>query len=196
MLARLHLAGAGYPPTRENTLGPAGWPALLAGSLAGADTVQKGLSAELSAMLAQILAAWPKNLPHGHIHADLFPDNVFFLDGAVSGVIDFLFAATDYYAYDVAVCLNAWCFELDHQFNATKARALLQGYRSVRPLLPAEEVAMPVLCQGAAMRFMLTRLHDWLHPSHDALVTRKDPLEYWRKLRFHVAIRDFHDYGI
>ncbi len=130
---------------------------------------------------------WPSGLPRGHIHADLFPDNVFFLDGAISGLIDFYFAATDLLAYDVAVCLNAWCFEPDFQFNVTKARALLRGYTRVRPLEAAERASLPVLCQGAALRFLLTRLFDWVNTPAGAMVTRKDPLEYARRLRFHMG---------
>ncbi len=158
--------------------------------------MQSGLGAELAAALEKILAAWPASLPRGHIHADLFPDNVFFLDGRVSGLIDFYFAATDLYAYDVAVCLNAWCFEADLSLNVTKARALLRGYQAARPLSPAEQAALPVLCQGAAIRFLLTRLYDWLHTPPGALVTRKDPIDYLRRLRFHLAARDAAAYGL
>ena len=194
-LAALHLAGRDYAPTRANALGPAGWPPLLARCDAGTETVQPGLGAELDRALAAILAAWPTDLPIGHIHADLFPDNVFFLDGALSGLIDFYFAATDLLAYDVAVCLNAWCFEPDGSLNVTKARALLAGYGGVRALGPAERAALPVLCQGAAIRFLLTRLYDWVNTPPGALVTRKDPLEYLRRLRFHLSARDEHAYG-
>jgi homoserine kinase type II len=195
-LAALHVAGAGYAPERPNALGPAGWAPLLARSRPRADEMQSGLGAELAAALEKILAAWPASLPRGHIHADLFPDNVFFLDGRVSGLIDFYFAATDLYAYDVAVCLNAWCFEADLSLNVTKARALLRGYQAARPLSPAEQAALPVLCQGAAIRFLLTRLYDWLHTPPGALVTRKDPIDYLRRLRFHLAARDAAAYGL
>ena len=195
-LAGLHLAGAGYAPQRPNALGPAGWPPLLEGSRARADEVAPGLSAELDAALAAILSAWPANLPRGHIHADLFPDNVFFLEGRLSGLIDFYFAATDLLAYDLAVCLNAWCFEPDFAFNVTKARALLRAYDAARPLDAAERAALPVLCQGAALRFLLTRLYDWLHTPADAFVTRKNPLDYLRRLRFHLAARDPDAYGV
>jgi homoserine kinase type II len=146
--------------------------------------------------LAGILAAWPEFLPSGHIHADLFPDNVFFLEGHVSGLIDFYFAATDYYAYDVAICLNAWCFERDFSFNVTKSQALLRGYRRHRELDAPERAAMPVLAQGAAMRFLLTRLYDWLNTPAGALVTRKDPLDYLRRLRFHQAASSEAAYGL
>jgi homoserine kinase type II len=195
-LAALHLAGADYVPTRDNALGPQGWMPLLDRSRAYGDSVQTGLLADLDGALSRILAAWPANLPRGHIHADLFPDNVFFLDQRLSGLIDFYFAATDLLAYDIAVCLNAWCFEADFSFNVTKGRALLAAYRAVRPLSAAETAALPVLCQGAAIRFLLTRLYDWLNTPEGALVTRKDPLEYWRRLRFHLAARDASAYGI
>ncbi len=195
-LASLHLAGADYASTRRNALGPDGWPPLLERSSARADGVQPGLAVELDAALAGILAAWPSGLPIGHIHADLFPDNVFFLDGRLSGLIDFYFAATDILAYDIAVCLNAWCFEQDFSFNVTKARALLSSYAATRPLSAEERAALPVLCQGAALRFLLTRLYDWLNTPAGALVTRKDPLEYLRRLRFHLAAPDEHAYGI
>jgi homoserine kinase type II len=194
-LARLHLAGQGFTPARPNALGPAAWRKLLA-RCGNADTVQAGLAAELSAALDGILARWPADLPTGHIHADLFPDNVFFLGEHLSGLIDFYFACTDILVYDIAVCLNAWCFEPDFAFNATSARALLRGYASVRALSDAERSALPALAAGAAMRFLLTRLFDWLNTPAGALVTRKDPLEYYRRLRFHLGIGDFHAYGL
>jgi homoserine kinase type II len=200
-LARLHLAGEGYAATRANALGPAGWGPLLGrarDSLAatGADAATAALCDELDAALGATLAAWPKGLPVGHIHADLFPDNVFFLDGRLSGLIDFYFAATDLLAYDVAVCLNAWCFEPDYMFNVTKARALLGAYDAVRPLSAAERAALPLLCRGAAIRFSLTRLFDWINTPPGALVTRKDPMEYIRRLRFFLTARDEHALGL
>lgn len=194
-LARLHEAGADYQPTRENALGPAGWRALFERAASRADEVQQGLAHDLDAALDAIIGGWPAGLPRGHIHADLFPDNVFFLDGEISGLIDFYFAATDLYAYDIAVCLNAWCFEPDFSFNVTKSRTMLRGYEAVRRLDEAERAALPVLCQGAAIRFLLTRLYDWLNTPADALVTKKDPLAYWRRLRFHQAATGPGSYG-
>jgi homoserine kinase type II len=195
-LAALHVAGRDYAPRRRNALGPDDWRPLLERSRARAEEVQPGLTDQLDRALARILDAWPEGLPVGHIHADLFPDNVFFLDGRVSGLIDFYFAATDVFAYDIAVCLNAWCFEPDFAFNVTKARAMLKGYAAVREISSAERAAFPVLCQGAAIRFLLTRLFDWLNTPPSALVTRKDPLEYLRRLRFHLAASDEHAYGL
>jgi homoserine kinase type II len=195
-LAELHVAGVSFPPKRMNALGPAAWKPLLDRCRARADEVQTGLAAELDEALSRILSAWPEGLPEGHIHADLFPDNVFFLGGELSGMIDFYFACTDLLAYDIAVCLNAWCFEPDFAFNITRARAFLRAYGAVRPLSEAELAALPILCQGAAMRFLLTRLFDWLNTPPGALVTRKSPIEYLRKLRFHLAARDAHAYGV
>lgn len=196
-LARLHLAGLGYAPVRANALGPPAWPTLLERSRAEGDRVQDGLVAELDEALGRILPAWPRQgLPRGQIHADLFPDNVFFLGRQLSGVIDFYFACTDLLAYDLAVCLNAWCFELDRQFNVTKAALLVRGYESVRRLEASERAALPVLAQGAAIRFLLTRLYDWLNRAPGALVTPKHPLDYLRRLRFHLAAEDAGAYGL
>ena len=195
-LARLHLAGLDYAPKRRNALGPDAWEPLLARCRDRADEVSPGLGAELQPALAQVLSAWPHALPAGHIHADLFPDNVFFLEGKVSGLIDFYFAATDLFAYDLAICLNAWCFEPDYSFNVTKARCLLSAYTAIRPLSPSERAALPVLCQGAAIRFVLTRLFDWLHAQPGAYVTPKDPIDYLRRLRFHLHAPSEHAYGI
>jgi homoserine kinase type II len=195
-LASLHLAGQDYTPTRRNALGPDGWRPLFERVRPRANEVAPGLAGELDDALTAILGAWPSGLPVGHIHADLFPDNVFFLDGRLSGLIDFYFAATDTLAYDLAVCLNAWCFEPDYAFNVTKARAMLGAYAAQRPLSAAERAALPVLCQGAAIRFLLTRLYDWVNTPPGAMVTRKDPIEYLRRLRFHLAAPDEHAYGI
>ncbi|WP_376100255.1 homoserine kinase [Roseomonas sp. CCTCC AB2023176] len=205
-LAALHAAGEGYDIERPNALGPAGWAPLLERCRPNGDTVQAGLCDELDAQLRGILQDWPRDLPRGHIHADLFPDNVFFLDDAdrqprVSGLIDFYFACTDLLAYDIAVCLNAWCFEPDRfsnagQFNVTKARALLRGYAARRALTEAERNALPVLCRGAAIRFLLTRLYDWTNTPPGALVTRKDPMEYLRRLRFHAQAEGPGAYGL
>lgn len=205
-LAALHAAGDGFSAERPNSLGPQAWGPLLERCRPNGDTVQPGLCAELDGHLASILQDWPPlsgpgALPRGHIHADLFPDNVFFLEGTdrrprVSGLIDFYFACTDTLAYDVAICLNAWCFEPDLAFNVTKARALLAGYNAVRPLSADEMAALPVLCRGAALRFLLTRLYDWANTPLGAMVTRKDPLEYLRRLRFHAAAKEVSAYGV
>jgi homoserine kinase type II len=195
-LAELHLAGADFKMTRANALSVAGWRQLYDTAKARADTVQAGLAAMIAGELEALASCWPRDLPQGVIHADLFPDNVFFLGDRLSGLIDFYFACTDTLAYDVAICLNAWCFEPDHSYNVTKGRALLQAYAGKRPLSAAERAALPLLARGAATRFLLTRLVDWLNVPPGALVKPKDPLEYHRKLRFHQAVASVRDYGI
>lgn len=186
-LARLHLAAHGYLGRRANALGQDAWAPMFAGLTRAADDLKPGLSAVISQDLATLAAAWPKALPQGTIHADLFPDNVFFLDDKFAAAIDFYFACDDALAYDLAVCLNAWCFEADGGFNVTAARALVAGYERHRPLSAAERAALPILAWGAAMRFFLTRLNDWGSTPAGALVKPKDPLEYERKLAVHRA---------
>ena len=195
-LAELHRAGASFRMTRANDLAVAGWRSLFESCRTRATEAQPGLAEELAAELVLLETSWPRDLPMGVIHADLFPDNVFFRDHELSGLIDFYFACTDFLAYDLAICLNAWCFEADGSFNVTKARLLLDGYRRERPLGPGELAALPVLARGSALRFLLTRLFDWLNPPAGALVRPKDPLEYLRKLRFHRAITDPGGYGL
>jgi homoserine kinase type II len=158
--------------------------------------LEPSLQSELQAELGGFEHDWPTDLPSGVIHADLFNDNVLFLNERLSGLIDFYFACNDAFAYDVAICLNAWCFEADGSFNATKARTLLQCYERVRPLEASERAALPLLARGAAFRFLLTRLYDWVHTPPDALVKRKDPQEYLAKLRFHRGIASIKDYGL
>jgi homoserine kinase type II len=195
-LARLHLAGLDFGRRRANALSLAGWRALYAHCGVRANEVQRDLAPFLEKELAMLERIWPRDLPQGVIHADLFPDNVFFLGDKLSGLIDFYFACTDALAYDVAICLNAWCFETDHSYNVTKGRSLLQSYAAVRPLSAAETCALPVLARGAALRFLLTRLNDWFDVPPGALVKPKDPMEYVRKLRFHQAVASVRDYGI
>ena len=195
-LARLHEAGAGFAMRRANALSVAGWRPLAEQAGAAADTVSPGLAARVAAEIAVHEAGWPQGLPSGVIHADLFPNNVFFIRDTLSGLIDFYFACTDALAYDLAICLNAWCFEADASFNLTKGRALLAGYESVRKLGEAEVAALPALCRGAALRFLLTRLVDWLNVPPGALVRPLDPLEYDRKLVFHQRVADARDYGL
>jgi homoserine kinase type II len=195
-LAKLHRAGADFPLTRANALSVGGWRPLFQAAAARAVEVCDGLEKALDAELSFLEHAWPTDLPRGVIHADLFPDNVFFLHDQLSGLIDFYFACTDTLAYDLAICLNAWCFEQDHAFNVSKGRALLEAYARIRPLSVAERARLPLLARGAALRFLLTRLVDWLEVRPGALVKPKDPLEYFRKLQFHQTLSSARDYGI
>ncbi|MFZ1680819.1 MAG: homoserine kinase [Rhizobiaceae bacterium] len=194
-LASMHVAGNGFALTRRNALSVAGWRTLWERSRDRADEVAPGLVLEVEADLAAFERDWPTGLPDGVCHADLFPDNVFFLGERLSGLIDFYFACNDILAYDLSVCLNAWCFEKDHAFNLTKGAALLAGYQSVRPLSPAEAASLPLLARGSALRFMLTRLYDWLNTPAGALVVKKDPVEYLRKMRHHRQVASAYEYG-
>jgi homoserine kinase type II len=196
-LAKMHVAGRDFAMTRANALSVSGWRPLFDLAADRADGVQPGLRELIARELDELESGvWPKNLPQGVIHADLFNDNVFFLGEELSGIIDFTFACNDLLAYDVAICLNAWCFEPDHSFNVTKARAFLSAYGRVRKLSEAEESALPLLARGSALRFLLTRLVDWLNVPPGALVKPKDPLEYARKLRFHQGVASVRDYGV
>ena len=195
-MAQMHLAGASYPMERQNALSVAGWRPLLEACAPRANEVKSGLADALQRELAYLEENWPGDLPAGVIHADLFPDNVFFRQERLTGIIDFYFACNDFFAYDLAVCLNAWCFEHDNAFNVTKARMLLQAYSRERAFSEAELAALPLLARGSALRFLLTRLYDWLHHPEGALVKPKDPLEYWKKLRFHQDVRGPGAYGL
>ena len=195
-LAKLHGASVDFPMTRENSLGLAGWRALAQYTTNDADRVQPGLRDLIEGSLSRLDAKWPAGLPSGVIHADLFPDNVLFMHDKVSGVIDFYFACNDAYAYDLAVMLNAWCFEIDGAFNITKSHSLIAGYCRARALSDAEMASLPLLCTGAALRFLLTRLYDWLNHDTTALVRPKDPREFARRLRFHLAVKSPQEYGL
>ncbi len=197
-LAGLHRAGMSYALRRENTLSVAGWRDLYGRTGTAAETIEAGLGKMVAGELEALAKAWPAPgaLPAGIIHADLFPDNVFFLDGKCSGLIDFYFACNDFLAYDIAICLNAWCFEPEGAFNITKAHRLISSYGAVRPLAPAEKSALPILARGAAMRFLLTRLYDSVNTPPGAMVKPKDPREYLKKLNFHRGVTDLSAYGL
>lgn len=197
-LARLHVAADDFAIERSNSLSINNWRPLFDASASKAEqqAIQNTEYREINRELSDLEKAWPTDLPRGVIHADLFPDNIFFLNNRVSGVIDYYFACNDFLAYDIAVCLNAWCFESDCSFNITKARKLLNGYNIVRPISTEELTALPLLCRGAALRFYLTRLYDWINQIEGALVKPKDPAEYLKKIRFHQDVKSVSAYGL
>ena len=195
-LASFHKLGADFELKRENSLSVSSWDPLYRSFSDRADEIAENLHQIIEAELNQLNLAWPEQLPQGIIHADLFPDNVFFLGDKISGLIDFYFACNDILAYDIAICLNAWCFEQDNSFNISKARALLQGYQTIRQLDDDELENLPLLARGAALRFLLTRSYDWLNVQADALVKPKDPKEYLRKLNFHKTVKSVREYGL
>ena len=196
ILAQLHVTGAGFPMQRRNNLSVAGWRQLIQAVGDAADGISPGLAETLNQEIGFLTNHWPASLPEGIIHADLFPDNVFFRGHDISGVIDFYFACTDSFAYDLAICLNAWCFDKTNRFQPDRAAVMAAGYQQIRPLTESEKAALPVLSRGAALRFLLTRSFDWLNRQPGALVQPKDPAEYLEKLRFHQSLSGPEAYGL
>ena len=195
-LADLHRKGSDFPMARPNNLSVSGWRSLVASTKDRADEVKPGLAEIIVNEIDYLETHWPQGLASGVIHADLFPDNVFFLGDKLSGLIDFYFACTDYLTYDLSICLNAWCFEPNGEFNVTKARLMIESYRKIRALPEAELAALPLLARGSALRFLLTRLYDWLNHPPGAFVQPKDPLEYLKKLKFHQQAQSVSAYGL
>ncbi|MBR1778267.1 MAG: homoserine kinase [Alphaproteobacteria bacterium] len=194
-MAKMHLAGHDYSGFRKNDLSVDGWKKILSKIGKEADTITDDLFQEMADVFQTVKARFPADLPQGVIHADLFPDNVFFTGDKLSGIIDFYFACNDALAYELAVCLNAWCFDQDTwDFNSSKAKNMIEEYDRVRPLSDAEKEALPILALGSALRFLLTRTYDWLNRVPNALVTPKNPLEYVKKLHFHTKIKDYREY--
>ena len=195
-LAHFHIHSTPFKIKRENSLGPENWLHLLQSVNSELTDMPADLKEQAETIIHQLTVAWPSDLPAGHIHADLFPNNALFVGDKLTGIIDFYFACNDLYSYDLAVCLNSWCFDKDGSFNVTKSAHLLKAYQTVRTLTDSEKQALPVLCSGAAMRFFLTRLYDWINTPADALVKPLDPLEFWARLRFHQKVASAADYGL
>jgi homoserine kinase type II len=195
-LARLHIAGAGFKMQRANALSVGAWRGLFTPFAERAGEVADDLRGLVESELERLERDWPRDLPGGVIHADLFPDNVFFLGDRISGLIDFYFACVDSFAYDLAICLNAWCFDETHAYVPARGAALIDGYQRLRPLSPREIEVFPLLARGATLRFLLTRYVDWLNVPQGALVRPKDPREYLAKLRFHRTVQDLAGYGV
>lgn len=200
LVARLHFAAEGFLEARRNPLSIDGWQQLFSKFRHRAGDIDHGLERELASELAYLEAHWPSGLPRGIVHTDLFPDNVFFTQSGgglrITGVIDFYFAANDFWLYDLMMCVNAWCFDDANRFLPERARALVAAYEALRPLTERERAAMPVLGRAAAMRIIATRCYDWLYHNPAVLVTPKDPMEYIARLRFHQKIKDWRGYGL
>jgi len=187
-LGELHIAAGGFGQQRRNTLDPAGWRDLAEKCGGQLDDIAPGLAQRVQDEIAFLDAHWPSALPHGIIHADLFPDNVLMNGDAVTGLIDFYFSCTDIQAYDLAITHSAWCFSAEGApYHAERGRALIGGYIDSHGLSDEERAAFPILCRGAALRFLLTRAYDWINTPADAMVTRKDPLAYQRRLDFYAS---------
>tara|TARA_Y100000590_G_scaffold468240_1_gene650267 strand:+ start:18430 stop:19398 length:969 start_codon:yes stop_codon:yes gene_type:complete len=195
-LANIHQKTSNLKINRENTLSFKYWEKLYNSIISPLDKYKKNLNKEIIEELNYLNANWPDSLPMGIIHGDLFPDNIFFKDKLLSGVIDFYFACNEYYAFDIAICINAWCFERDNAFNITKAKNMLDGYREFRDLSEEEIAFLPILCRGSALRFLLTRLIAWNVQDSASLVVPKDPIEYYNKLIFHQSVKSSEEYGL
>ncbi len=183
-VATMHEAAAKFPLMRPNSVSLKMWRELATKTSARAGEILNGLSDFIDLELTHIEENWPKDLPRAAVHADIFPDNVFFNDGKFSGIIDFYFTATDFLSYDLALIINAWCFDTN-QFVPERFQAFMKAYEALRPMRDDEREALTLLCRGAAMRILMTRLHDWLFHTPDAFVKPKDPREYIEKLKFH-----------
>ncbi len=195
-LAKLHEAGRTSGLTRSDALGVTTWEAQAATCAPRADTVSAGLASLIQDEARTLARTWPTDVPTGVIHADFFPNNVFFKDDRLCGIFDFYFACTGVLAYELMIVMNAWCFERSGAFNVTKARALVRAYQSIRPLEPSEREALPILARGASMRFLLSRLYDWLNPVPGALVRTWDPRDYLARLLFHRDVTSLAAYGL
>jgi homoserine kinase type II len=183
--ARMHRAADGFALGRPNNLDLGGWKTLAMATMQKAGDVIPGLAKTIADEIYYLEEVWPFALPRGVVHADLFPDNILFDGDEIGGVIDFYFSCTDFYAYDLAIIINAWCFDTAGVFHPDRYAALMAAYEKVRPLEVIERNALPDLMRGAALRFLLTRLYDWINHDPAAVVTPKEPHEYFAKLIWH-----------
>ena len=195
--AKLHLITKNLTVKRENKLSVNSWRKIYKNVQKDCSKIHLNLSKTIEKNLDEIENNWPKNIPSGIIHADLFPDNIFFKNDKLTGIIDFYFSCYDFYVFEIAICLNALCFEGQKEnlsFNVTKAKKFIDGYSSIKKLTEEEKKSLKILCQGAAMRFLLTRVFDYLNLTEGALVKIKDPVEYLKRLEFHNSVKDYQDY--
>ncbi len=195
MLAKLHLTTFKIGLHRKNLIGPKSWLSILKETDDESSSFPKGLKEEAILHIKHIVKTWPVSLPGGVIHGDLFPNNAMFINDKLTGIIDFYFACNDFYAYDLAICLNSWCFEDNGNFNSEKAKRLLSSYQTKRKLTNDEITALPILAQGAAARFFATRYYDWYHTPNDAFVKKHDPIEYWNKIKYLKSNANLSLYG-
>ena len=194
--AQLHEITKKFNINRKNNLSIENWDSIFEKTIKQKIDLDESIIKKTKNYLNFLKDKWPKNLPQGIIHADLFPDNIFFTNNKVSGIIDFYFACNDFFAYEIAICINSLCFDNNSTFNMTKAKNLIDGYTSIRTLSEDEKKYLPILSMGAAMRFFLTRLYDFYHTDNKADVKIKDPFEYLKKIEFHSTIKNFNEYFI
>ena len=196
-VAKMHEITKEFKIRRNNDLSIISWRKLFNSVKDQCVQINKDLPKLIETNLADVEKNWPKNLPNGIIHADLFSDNIFFHNDKFNGIIDFYFSCNDFYSFEIAICFNALCFD-GHKnnlsFNVTKAKNFVDGYSSIRKILDKEKESIKVLSQGAALRFLLTRVFDSLNTVEGAIVKVKDPLEYLKRLEFHKNSKNYEDY--
>jgi homoserine kinase type II len=195
--AKLHLITKNLSGKRENKLSINSWRKIYNNVKKDCSKIHPKLPELVEKNLDLVEKKWPKNIPSGIIHADLFSDNIFFKENKVSGIIDYYFSCYDFYAFEIAICLNALCFEGKNEnlsFNVTKAKKFIDGYSAIRKLTEDEKISLKILCQGAAIRFLLTRVFDYLNLTEGAIVKIKDPIEYLKRLEFHDNVKNYRDY--
>ena len=195
-LAEMHLNVTNFKLEKKNDLSYNGWSDLIEINQKKLNFLEENLYNKLKKELNRIRDLWPKDLPSGIIHADLFPDNVLFLNNKVSGLIDFYFSCNDFFAYDLSICINAWCFNKENKFSKEIFKSLLKGYQELKPLTDSELENLPVLCSGSALRFLLTRVDNWNSSNEVDIVNYQDPKEFLSRLKFHEQINNIEDYGL
>jgi len=196
VLAEMHLNTRDFPLEKINDLSVDGWEKLLIKNKNKIDKFEKNLYKKIEDKIIIIRKKWPKDLPSGVIHADLFPDNVLFKDGKVSGLIDFYFSCTDYFTYDLCICINAWCFNYKNEFQIDLFQNLLKGYQSIRKLEEEEINAIPLLCHASSLRFLLTRIDNWKNKNDLDIVNYQDPMEFLKRLEFHELNKNLGNYNL
>lgn len=195
-LAEMHINVTNFKLEKKNDLSYKGWSDLIEANQKKLNFLEENLYDKLKKELNRIKGLWPKDLPSGIIHADLFPDNVLFLNNKVSGLIDFYFSCNDFFAYDLSICINAWCFNKENKFSKEIFKSLLKGYQELKPLTDSELENLPVLCSGSALRFLLTRVDNWNSSNEVDIVNYQDPKEFLNRLKFHEKINNIEDYGL
>ena len=196
-VAKMHEITKNFNIKRQNDLSINSWRNLFDSVKGQCSKIHSDLPRLIEENLKDVEKNWPKNLPQGIIHADLFHDNIFFEKEKFSGIIDFYFSCNDFFAFEIAICFNALCFDgvkENLSFNVTKAKNFIEGYSSIRKLTEAEKDSIKVLSQGAALRFLLTRVFDALNTVEGAIVKVKDPIEYLKRLEFHKNSKNHEDY--
>ena len=196
-IAKMHMITKNLAAKRKNELSIDSWKKIYQNVKEACFKIHPQLSKIIEENLVEIEKNWPTNLPAGIIHADLFPDNIFFNKNKFNGIIDFYFSCNDFYAFEIAVCLNALCFEGTKEnlsFNVTKAKKFIDGYSKIRKISDDEKNSLKILSQGAALRFLLTRVFDYINLKKGAIVKIKDPIEYLKRLEFHNNVKNYQDY--